>query len=133
MSTTSTPVPIILKKSVGWSITLSVLMIVAGILGILVPPAAGMVATVFFGWLLVFCGIAHLVFAWHTRTTGTVIWELLIRYCVHSRRRLPLAEPPRRPGVTNARASALSVRGGNPGIHFGVSTSWNDRLRLVFF
>lgn len=78
MSATSTRVPIIVKKSVGWSITLSVLMIVAGILGILLPPVAGMVATVFFGWLLVFCGIAHLVFAWHTRAMGTLAWELLI-------------------------------------------------------
>jgi uncharacterized membrane protein HdeD (DUF308 family) len=66
------------KKSVGWSITLSVLMIVAGILGILLPPVAGMVATVFFGWLLVSCGIAHLVVAWHTRAAGTLVWELLI-------------------------------------------------------
>ena len=68
----------VLKKSVGWSIVLSVLMILAGILGIMVPPVAGFVATVFFGWLLLFSGLAHLVFAWHTRGTGAVLWELLI-------------------------------------------------------
>ncbi len=78
MSVASTPVPILLKRSASWSIVLSVLMIVAGILGIILPPVAGIVATVFFGWLLVFCGLAHLVFAWHTRGTGALLWELLI-------------------------------------------------------
>ena len=29
-------------------------------------------------WLLVFSGAAHLVFAWHTRTTGGMLWELLV-------------------------------------------------------
>lgn len=29
-------------------------------------------------WLLLFSGLAHLVFAWHTRTTGGVLWELLL-------------------------------------------------------
>jgi uncharacterized membrane protein HdeD (DUF308 family) len=53
-------------------------MIVAGILGILLPPLAGIVATVFFGWLLIFVGVAHLIFAWHTRGTGALLWQVLI-------------------------------------------------------
>lgn len=77
MSTASTPLGI-LRKATGWSIALSILMIVAGILAIILPPAAGIVATVFFGWLLVFCGITHFVFAWQTRSTGALLWELLI-------------------------------------------------------
>ncbi|HKW31357.1 MAG TPA: DUF308 domain-containing protein [Candidatus Acidoferrum sp.] len=68
----------IAKESIGWSITLSILMILAGILAIVVPAAAGIAVTIFVGWLLVFCGAAHLVFAWHTRNTGALIWELLI-------------------------------------------------------
>lgn len=78
MSVTSTHVPVMLKKSISWSIMLSVLMILAGILGVILPPVAGIVATVFFGWLLVFSGLAHLVFAWHTRGTGALLWELSI-------------------------------------------------------
>jgi uncharacterized membrane protein HdeD (DUF308 family) len=66
------------KESLGWSITLSVLMIVAGILAIVVPPAAGVAVALIVAWLLVFSGGVHLVFAWHTRTTGGVIWELLL-------------------------------------------------------
>jgi uncharacterized membrane protein HdeD (DUF308 family) len=76
MSATSTMT--IGRESVGWSIALSVLMIVAGILAIVVPPIAGIAVTIFFGWLLIFSGIVHLVFAWQTRSTGSMIWELLI-------------------------------------------------------
>jgi uncharacterized membrane protein HdeD (DUF308 family) len=78
MSATSTHIPVIVRKSLGWSIALSVLMIVAGILAIILPPVAGIVATVFFGWLFIFSGVAHLVFAWHTRGTGSLLWELLV-------------------------------------------------------
>jgi len=60
----------IVKKSVGWSIWLSVLMILAGFLAIAVPQAAGIAVNLLVAWLLVFSGAAHLVFAWHTRTTG---------------------------------------------------------------
>ena len=78
MSVTSTPIPVIVKKSLGRSIALSVLMIVAGLLAIVIPPAAGIAITVLFGWLLIISGAAHLVFGWHTRTTGGLLWELLL-------------------------------------------------------
>ena len=68
----------IVKKSLGWSIGLSVLMIVAGFLAIAVPQAAGIAVSLLVAWLLVFSGAAHLVFAWHTRTTGGMLWELLL-------------------------------------------------------
>lgn len=74
----ATSVATIAKQSVGWSIALSILMILAGILAIIAPAAAGIAVTIFVGWLLVFSGAAHLVFAWHTRTTGGFIWELLV-------------------------------------------------------
>jgi uncharacterized membrane protein HdeD (DUF308 family) len=78
MNATSIHAPFTLKISAGWSIALSVLMIVTGILGIVLPPVAGLAATVFFGWLFIFSGLAHFIFAWHTRATGTLIWELLV-------------------------------------------------------
>ena len=78
MSTVPVSAPVILKKSLGWSIALSVLMILAGFLAIAVPPFAGIAVAVFVAWLLIFSGAAHLVFAWHTRTTGGIIWELLL-------------------------------------------------------
>jgi uncharacterized membrane protein HdeD (DUF308 family) len=66
------------KKSVAWSIGLSVLMIVAGILAIASPLGAGIAVNVLVAWLLVFSGGAHLVFAWHTRSAGGFLWELLV-------------------------------------------------------
>lgn len=78
MSTVPVVARTILKKSLGWSIALSVLMLLAGFLAIVVPPVAGIAVAVFVAWLLVFSGAAHLVFAWHTRTTGGIIWELLL-------------------------------------------------------
>jgi len=73
-----TSVRTIVKESVGWSIALSALMIVAGILAIGLPQVAGVAVNLVVAWLLVFSGAAHLVFAWYTRTTGGVVWELLV-------------------------------------------------------
>jgi uncharacterized membrane protein HdeD (DUF308 family) len=53
-------------------------MIVAGFLAIAVPQAAGIAVNILVAWLLVFSGAAHLVFGWHTRTTGGMLWELLL-------------------------------------------------------
>ena len=68
----------IAKNSIGWSIGLSVLMILAGILAIAIPPAAGIAVLAVVAWLLMLSGAAHLIFAWHTRNTGGMIWELLL-------------------------------------------------------
>jgi len=66
------------KKSVGWSIGLSVLMIVAGVLAIASPLAAGIAINVLVAWLLVFSGCVHLVFSWYTRGIGGLLGELLL-------------------------------------------------------
>jgi len=78
MSSASMGLPSVVGKPIRWSITLSVLMIVAGILAIVVPPAAGIAVTILVGWLLIFSGVMHFVYAWHTRSTGGIIWELLV-------------------------------------------------------
>jgi uncharacterized membrane protein HdeD (DUF308 family) len=78
MSTAAASVTGILKKSLGWSIFLSVLMIVAGMLAIIVPRVAGIAITILVGWLLIFSGVAHLVFGWHTRSTGGLLLEVLL-------------------------------------------------------
>jgi len=61
-----------------WSITPSVLMIVAGFLAIVIPPVAGLAVTTLVGGLLLFSGLMHFIYAWHTRVNGTAIWETLI-------------------------------------------------------
>ena len=73
----SNPVAIV-KKAAGWSVMLSVLMIVAGILAIIVPPASGIAVTILVGWLMVFSGAAHLVYGWETRSSGGLLWGMLL-------------------------------------------------------
>jgi uncharacterized membrane protein HdeD (DUF308 family) len=68
----------VVKKSVGWSIALSILLILAGIAAIILPPIASLAVTVFTGWMLVFSGVIHLVYASQTRHTGGIVWEVLI-------------------------------------------------------
>lgn len=61
------------KKVTGWSIAISVLMIIAGLLAILLPLEAGIAVNIFVGWMLIFAAAAHFVYAWSTRGTGGVI------------------------------------------------------------
>lgn len=68
----------IAKRSVGWAIALSVLLILAGILAIVIPPAAGIGVAIVIAWLVLLGGIAHLAIAWHIRSTGGMVWELLV-------------------------------------------------------
>ena len=66
------------QQADSWSVVLSIAMILAGIVAIFVPAVAGITVTVLAGWLLIFSGIAHLIFGWERRTTGVLPWELLV-------------------------------------------------------
>jgi uncharacterized membrane protein HdeD (DUF308 family) len=78
MGTATVTVTTLVKKSLGWSIALSVLMIISGMLAIVIPPIAGIAVTIFVGWLLVFSGVMHFVYAWHTRGSGGIMLELFL-------------------------------------------------------
>jgi len=66
------------RQSATWSIVLSVLMIVSGILALAVPPVAGLTVTVMFGWLLIVTGALHLGFAWRGEGAAAVLGEIAI-------------------------------------------------------
>jgi uncharacterized membrane protein HdeD (DUF308 family) len=53
-------------------------MILAGVLAIGLPIAAGVAVNIVVAWLLVFAGVAHLVFGWHLRAIGGIIWQALL-------------------------------------------------------
>jgi uncharacterized membrane protein HdeD (DUF308 family) len=72
------PISEIAQNRVEWSIFLSALMMVAGAIAITAPAAAGITVVVLAGWLLVFSGIAHLIFGWQRRSTGVLKWEVLV-------------------------------------------------------
>src|SRR5262245_53891682 len=67
-----------LGRATTWSIVLSILMIVAGLLAIGVPMIAGVAATLLVGWLLVLSGILHIVMAWRGGHASAIVWELLL-------------------------------------------------------
>ena len=56
----------------------SVLMLLAGIAAIAMPPIAGLAVNIVVAWLLLFSGAMHLFFAWYTRTAGAAVWEVLL-------------------------------------------------------
>ena len=67
-----------IKRNIGWSIALSVLMIVAGIMAIIVPPASGIAVTILVGWLMIFSGGAHIAYSWQARKGGGLFWGILV-------------------------------------------------------
>ena len=66
------------KRPIGWSIALSVLMIIVGVIAIIVPVVSGVAATALMGLLLIFSGLVHLMFGRHARGAGGFLWELLL-------------------------------------------------------
>ena len=67
-----------IDREVGWSVMLSVLLIVAGMLAIVVPRVTSLAMTVLVGWLLVLCGALHLAFGWQRRHGGGLRWEIFL-------------------------------------------------------
>jgi uncharacterized membrane protein HdeD (DUF308 family) len=68
----------VLKKSTGWAIAWSILLIVLGIIAIAIPLVAAVAVTTLVAWLLIFGGIFHFVMAFSTRGVGAVLWEVLV-------------------------------------------------------
>jgi len=65
-------------RATTWSIVLSVLLMVAGLIAIALPIIAGIAITVIVGWLLIFSGVLHLAYAWGGGRPGMVTWQILL-------------------------------------------------------
>jgi uncharacterized membrane protein HdeD (DUF308 family) len=70
-----------LKKAIHdhWKTFLAegILLVVLGLAAIVLPPLAGLAATVILGWMLVFAGIAGILFTWRARQAPGFGWALL--------------------------------------------------------
>jgi len=66
------------QDSIAWSIALSILLIVIGLIALILPFLAGVAFEAIVAWLLVLGGIGHLILAWHVRGAGHHVWEALI-------------------------------------------------------
>lgn len=67
-----------IRASATWSIVVSVLMMISGVLAISMPPVAGLAVTVMFGWLLIINGALHVGYAWRGQGVGAVLGELVL-------------------------------------------------------
>ena len=65
-------------KTVNWSIFLSILLILAGFFTLMLPFIGGIGVAIFVGWAMIISGVTHIVFAFKTHTTGSLLWELLV-------------------------------------------------------
>jgi len=67
-----------IRETTTWSIVLSVLMMISGVLAILMPPVAGLTVSLMFGWLFIFAGVLHIGFAWRGGRAATVLGEIAL-------------------------------------------------------
>ena len=65
-------------KSSGMAIVIAILLILAGLAAISLPFIAGIAISIVVAWLLIFAGVVHLFFGWHTRSAGAMIWKVLV-------------------------------------------------------
>jgi len=65
-----------IRAATGWSIALSVLMMISGVLAIAIPPVAGIAVTAMIGSLLVVSGALHVGFAARGDSAAAVFGEL---------------------------------------------------------
>jgi uncharacterized membrane protein HdeD (DUF308 family) len=67
-----------LRGAPTWSIVLSVLIMIAGFLAIALPLIAGIAVTLIVGWMLIFTGVLHIVFAFRAGQARMVVWQVLL-------------------------------------------------------
>ena len=76
MNAETTVVPI--RKASGWSMLWGILMFVCGILAISLPLASSIGIVILLAWLILFVGISHLIFAFHSHSVGGFLWQVLL-------------------------------------------------------
>jgi uncharacterized membrane protein HdeD (DUF308 family) len=68
----------IVRHASSWSLAWGVLLIVLGVLAIGSPLLAAVAVTVVIAWLIMFAGAVHVVLAFHSHRTGSLIWKLFV-------------------------------------------------------
>jgi uncharacterized membrane protein HdeD (DUF308 family) len=67
-----------LRGATTWSIVVSVLIMIAGFLAIALPLIAGIAITLIVGWMLIFTGVLHIVFAFGAGQARMTVWQVLL-------------------------------------------------------
>ena len=66
------------RKGSGWSMLWGILMFICGFLAICLPLASSIGIVIVLAWLILFAGIAHLIFAFQGQSVGGFLWQLLL-------------------------------------------------------
>jgi uncharacterized membrane protein HdeD (DUF308 family) len=66
------------RKASGWSIVWGVVMFICGILAIALPLASSVGIVILLAWLILFAGVSHLIFAFHSHSIGGFLWKVLL-------------------------------------------------------
>jgi uncharacterized membrane protein HdeD (DUF308 family) len=66
------------QKASGWSMFLGAVMFICGLLAVLLPLASGIGIVIVLAWLILFAGVAHLIFAFQSHSVGGFLWKLLL-------------------------------------------------------
>ena len=67
-----------IRKAGGWAGLWGILMFVCGILAISLPLASSIGIVILLAWLILFAGISHLIFAFHSHSVGGFLWQVLL-------------------------------------------------------
>ena len=62
----------------GWSMLWGIVMFFCGVLAIIMPLATSIGFVILLAWLILFAGIAHLIFAFQSHGIGGVLWQILV-------------------------------------------------------
>src|ERR1700758_5294605 len=66
------------RTASSWSMVWGMVMIICGILAIALPLASAVGVVILLAWLILFAGVAHLVFAFQSHSVGGFLWKLLL-------------------------------------------------------
>lgn len=67
-----------LRTHWGWLLTLGILFIILGIIGLGMTVGLTMVSIIFFGILLIIAGISHIIYVFKYKNWRSIIWQALI-------------------------------------------------------
>jgi uncharacterized membrane protein HdeD (DUF308 family) len=67
-----------LKRASGFSIVLSLLLIVFGVLAIALPIVSSIGITIVIGWLVLFAGITQVIHAFRSEGIGHIVWRFVV-------------------------------------------------------
>ncbi len=74
----STPLQTVAKRASGFSIFLSILLIICGLLAILLPIEMSIGVVIVIAWLLMISGVFQVIHAFRSSGVGHIIWKIIV-------------------------------------------------------